>query len=76
MKWHFLPPLSPHFGGVYEALVKTSKRAVNAILANKAVSDEELNSAFVGVEGIDNSKPLSPIGFSMEPWVVNLSQKV
>lgn len=64
MRWHFLPPLSPHFGGAHEALIKTSKRAIQAVLGDADVTDEELHSAFVGAEGIINSRPLTYVSAS------------
>ena len=30
IKWKFSPPGASHFGGFYEALIKSSKRAINA----------------------------------------------
>ena len=30
VKWYFNPPLSPHFGGVFEAMIKAAKLAINA----------------------------------------------
>ncbi|XP_071816656.1 uncharacterized protein [Apostichopus japonicus] len=64
MRWHFLPQLSPHFGGAHEALIKTSKRAIQAVLGDADVTDEELHSAFVGAEGIINSRPLTYVSAS------------
>ena len=57
--WRFNPPAAPHFGGVHEALVKSAKRAISAILKNAEVTDEELLSAIVGAEALMNSRPLS-----------------
>ena len=48
VKWNFNPPLAPHFGGVHEALVKSAKRAIYAILNKADITDEELLTAFTG----------------------------
>ena len=57
--WHFNSPLVPHFGGVHETMIKAAKRAVNAVLANADVTDEELTTAFTGAEVLLNSRPLT-----------------
>ena len=58
IKWQFNPPLAPHFGGVFEALIKSAKRAIKAVLGEADVTDEELLTALVGAEGLLNSRPL------------------
>ena len=40
IKWHFNPPLSPHFGGAHETMIKAAKRALKAILTNANVVDD------------------------------------
>ncbi len=57
--WKFNPPIAPHFGGVFEALVKSAKKAIRAILGDAEVSDEELHTAICGVERLMNSRPLT-----------------
>ena len=55
----FNPPLAPHFGGVHEVMIKAAKKAIRAILRNADVNDEGLTTAFVGVEALLNSRPLT-----------------
>ena len=57
--WHLNLPLAPHFGGVHETMIKAAKRAVNAVLGNADVTDEESTTAFTGVEALLNSRPLT-----------------
>ncbi|KAK3754684.1 hypothetical protein QZH41_015383 [Actinostola sp. cb2023] len=59
VQWHFNPPAAPHFNGVHEIMIKAAKRAIKAILGDADVTDEELMSAIVGVEGLINSRPLT-----------------
>ena len=59
LMWHFNPPLAPHFGGVHETMIKAAKRAVNAVLGNADVTDEELTTALTGAEALLNSRPLT-----------------
>ena len=56
--WSFIPPLAPHFGGVHEAMIKSSKKALRAFLQSADITDEELQSAFIGAEALINSRPL------------------
>ena len=59
IKWKSNPPGASHFGGFYEALIKSSKRAINAVLGNADITDEELLTAITGAEGLLNSGPLT-----------------
>lgn len=59
VKWHFNPPLAPHFNGVHEIMIKAVKKAIYAILGSADITDEELLSAVVGAEGLINSRPLT-----------------
>ena len=59
IKWIFNPPYAPHFGGVFETMIKAAKRAVTAILGNADITDEELSTAFTGAEALINSRPLT-----------------
>ena len=59
IKWHFNPPLAPHFGGAHEIMIKAAKRAIYAILGNADTTDEELMTSFTGAEALINSRPLT-----------------
>ena len=59
--WHWNPPLAPHFGGVFESMTKSAKRAISAILRDADINDEELQTTFVGVESLMNSRPLTTL---------------
>lgn len=50
VKWSFSPLLVPHFGGIHEVMTKAAKKAIRAVLGNADANDEELMTAFVGVE--------------------------
>ena len=57
-EFRFNPPGAPHMGGVFESLIKSSKRAIRAVLKNADFTDAELHAAFIGAEDLLNSRPL------------------
>jgi hypothetical protein len=59
IEWKFNPPSAPHFGGVFEALIKSAKKAILAILGNADITDEELHTAICGAERLLNSRPIT-----------------
>ena len=50
IEWHFDPPAAPHFGGVWERLVQSCKRAIKAVLGNQTLTDEVLLTVMAEVE--------------------------
>ncbi|XP_064638330.1 uncharacterized protein LOC135494343 [Lineus longissimus] len=58
--WHLNPPGSPHFGGVFEIMVKAAKRALKISIDNADINDEEFHTFVVDAEGLLNSRPLTP----------------
>ncbi|XP_051171022.1 uncharacterized protein LOC127287913 [Leptopilina boulardi] len=61
VQWHFIPPRSPHFGGLWEAGVKTVKGHLKRILTDASLVYEDFYSVLVQVEACVNSRPLSPL---------------
>ena len=59
--WQFNPPEAPHFGGVFERMIKAAKRAIYAVLKEADVDDEELQTVFTGTESLLNSRPLTTV---------------
>lgn len=59
IKWHFIPPNSPHFGGIWEAGIKSVKSHLKRTISNASLTYEELYTLLVQVEGILNSRPLT-----------------
>ena len=61
VSWTWNPPAAPHFGGVFESMIKAAKRAIFAVLGDAEVNDEELETIFIGVESLMNSRPLTAV---------------
>lgn len=59
--WNFIPPLSPNFGGLWEAAVKSTKFHLKRILMNECLTFEQFLTLLVTIEGILNSRPLCPM---------------
>ncbi|XP_050296340.1 uncharacterized protein LOC126736152 [Anthonomus grandis grandis] len=61
IKWHFIPAYSPHFGGLWEAGVKTVKYHLKRVVGNHNVSYEDFTTILCQIEAIVNSRPLTPM---------------
>lgn len=61
ISWHFNPPAAPHFGGLWEAGVKSVKSHLKRILADKNPTLEELSTLLCQIEAALNSRPLGPL---------------
>ncbi|XP_064638341.1 uncharacterized protein LOC135494353 [Lineus longissimus] len=55
IRWHFNPPGAPHFGGVFEIMVKAAKRAFKMSIGEAEMNDEEFHTFVVEAEGLLNS---------------------
>ncbi|XP_008180316.1 uncharacterized protein LOC100571864 [Acyrthosiphon pisum] len=58
-EWRFIPPRSPHFGGLWEASVKSMKNLIGRVLSESHLTYEELNTILTRVEACLNSRPLT-----------------
>jgi Family of unknown function (DUF5641) len=61
IEWHFNPPAAPHFGGVWERLVRSCKDALWFVLRDRTTKDEVLLTAMAEVEAHLNDRPLTHI---------------
>lgn len=59
--WHFNPPAAPHFGGLWEAGIKSAKYHLKRAIGNQILTFEEFSTILTRVEGILNSRPLTPL---------------
>ncbi|XP_055910470.1 uncharacterized protein LOC129944834 [Eupeodes corollae] len=58
INWIFSPPHGPHFGGLWEAGVKTLKFHLRRVMANTSVTYEEFSTILCQIEACANSRPL------------------
>ena len=59
IEFHFSPAHAPHFNGLVERIVQSAKRALNPLLKDKVLSDEDLVTAFAMVEEVINNRPIA-----------------
>ncbi|XP_036320401.1 uncharacterized protein LOC118734827 [Rhagoletis pomonella] len=52
---------APHFGGLWEAAVKSAKEHLYRTLMNTRLTYEELTTVLIEIEAILNSRPIAPI---------------
>ena len=56
--WNFIPPHGPHFGGLWEAAVKSMKYHLRRMLGSRVATYEELYTLLTEIEACLNSRPL------------------
>ncbi|XP_033226039.1 uncharacterized protein LOC117178719 [Belonocnema kinseyi] len=57
-EWRFNPPGAPHFGGIWEATVKSAKHHIRRVIGDTMLTYEEMSTFLVQVEACLNSKSL------------------
>lgn len=66
VQWNFNPPHSPHFGGLWEAAVKSAKTHLRKVAGETSLTYEEWATLLTQVEAVLNSRPLCPLSASPE----------
>lgn len=61
ISWHFSPARAPHFGGLWEAAVKSVKSLLKRTLGERRLTFEELSTVVTEAEAVINSRPLIPL---------------
>nr|XP_012136214.1 PREDICTED: uncharacterized protein LOC105661951 [Megachile rotundata] len=69
IQWHLIPPQAPHFGGLWESAVRSTKSHLNKVIGKQKLTYEELYTLLAQIESCLNSRPLSPI--SSDPYDLN-----
>ena len=58
VEWVFNLGKAPWWGGVFERMVKSTKRCLRKIIGQAQFSFDEMHTAIVEIEGIINSPPI------------------
>ena len=61
IRWKFNPLGASHMGGAWERTIRSVRKIRRALLGQQLVSDEILRTLMSEVEGILNSRPLTPV---------------
>ncbi|XP_072392156.1 uncharacterized protein [Diabrotica undecimpunctata] len=61
INWKFIPPHSPHFGGVWESTIKSVKYHLKRVLGENKYTYDEMYTLLTQVESCLNSRPLLPL---------------
>ena len=61
IEWRFFPERTPHFGGLWEAAVKSMKTHLRHIMCDVRLTFEETSTVLCQIEACLNSRPLIPL---------------
>ncbi|XP_029154740.1 uncharacterized protein LOC114927851 [Nylanderia fulva] len=66
--WHFMPPSAPHFGGLWEAGVRSVKHHLRRVIGAHTLTFKEFSTVLCNVEACLNSRPLAPLNDSVDDY--------
>lgn len=61
ISWHFIPPHAPHFGGLWEAGIRSVKHHLRRVLGTHTLTFEEFATFLCRIKACMNSRPISPL---------------
>ena len=73
IEWKFIPERAPHFGGLWEAAVKSTKTHLRRIVSNVRLTYEEFSTVLTQIEACLNSRPSTPLNASDNDGIQTLT---
>ncbi|XP_043237658.1 uncharacterized protein LOC122389569 isoform X1 [Amphibalanus amphitrite] len=61
IEWRFNTPAASHHGGVWERLIRSVRKTLNALLTGQTFTEETLHTFLCEAESIINNRPLTPV---------------
>ena len=61
LQWHFIPSRAPHFGGLWEAVVKVMKTLLKKVVGSHILRTDEFQTLLFEASAVMNSHPLVPV---------------
>ncbi len=61
INWHFTPPHGPYHGGVYEIMVKATKRCQKSLCAHPDLNLDEFTTFVVRAAAMLNGRPITKV---------------
>ncbi|XP_043064457.1 uncharacterized protein LOC122320328 [Drosophila ficusphila] len=58
IKWSFIPPHAPHWGGKWESAVRSVKLHLRRVIGNSILTFEQMHTLLAQIESVVNSRPL------------------
>ncbi|XP_018395111.1 PREDICTED: uncharacterized protein LOC108773703, partial [Cyphomyrmex costatus] len=61
IQWHFIPAAAPHFGGLWEAGVRSFKFHLKRVIGSRTLSKTEFATLLCQIEACLNSRPIAAL---------------
>ncbi|XP_055622665.1 uncharacterized protein LOC129766187 [Toxorhynchites rutilus septentrionalis] len=61
IRWHFNPPKGSHFGGLWEAAIKSAQKHFTRVLGPRVLAYDDMETLLAQIECCLNSRPLTPL---------------